>query len=115
MALNTVTTGNTVLAADINQLVQVLQRSAGQTETGKYVLSGGVYGNNASVAEYCDSLNRTSTPSSISVDTADQAAGGGCTGVGTSFLTANGFQVFETSTTGPNTNGHAAGNYTIQF
>ena len=48
MSLNVVVTGNTVLAADINQLVNYLQRSSGSTEVGKYYCAG--WGN-ASKAE----------------------------------------------------------------
>ncbi len=114
MALNTVTTGNTVLAADINQLVQVLQRAAGQTETGKYWLQGGCYQTSAEVSTYVDSLNRTSTPSGTVIDTADQAPASSAGTPAASSLTANGFLVKFASTAASNT-ARAGGNYTTSF
>lgn len=114
MALNLVTTGNVVLAADINQLVQVLQRSAGQTETGKYVLAWAGYTNGATGSLYQDSLSRVSTPVSVTIDTADVSPGGSANSPSTGHLTAGGFQVFS-STTAASVNAFEGGNYTIQY
>ncbi len=114
MPLNTVTTGNTILAADINQLVQVLQRAAGQTETGKYHLGGSSYTNGALVSMYMPSLSRTTAPVSASIDTSDTAPSGLQAAPSTGHLTANGFQVFAFGS-GTTSNCNAGGNYTIQY
>ena len=116
MSLVTVTTGNTILASDINQLVNVLQRAATQQEAGKYFLAGSIYANGALVSQYMPSLSRISTPASVTVDTADQAPTGGMSATpNTAVLTANGFQVWTLTTTGPNVNARCGGNTTIQF
>ncbi|GCE14206.1 hypothetical protein [Tengunoibacter tsumagoiensis] len=115
MALNTVTTGNTVLAADINQLVNVLQRPSGSTETGKYFLIGSSYASGANASNYIPSLSRTSTPVSITIDEADMGhVAGGCNTAVAGHLTANGFQV-NTSGTGASLSWSVGGNYTIQY
>jgi hypothetical protein len=113
MALNLVVTGNTILSADINQLVNVLQRSAGQTEVGKYYLAGWGNAANDKMVCYIPSLSRGTATVSVSIDTADLSP----TNVNapiTSHLTANGFAV-EATTTGATTNGGCGGNYTIQY
>lgn len=114
MALNTVTTGNTVLASDINQLVNVLQRSSGQTETGKYYVNWGAYASGAQTSIYMQSLSRNATPVSVSIDTADQAPANQANSPSTFNLTANGFRIFDNST-GISTNCIAGGNFTIQY
>lgn len=113
MALNTVTTGNTILAADVNQLVNVLQRSSGQTETGKYFLTAPSYVTSASIGAYVGSLSRGTTPVSVTIDTVDQAPSN-MNSPSTDHLTANGFHVFASST-GINPACNAGGNYTIQY
>lgn len=115
MSLSTVTTGNTILAADVNQLVNVLQRASGQTEAGKYFLAGPAYASNAVVALYMPTLSRNATPVSVTIDTVDQAPAGGMGTVQSGQLTANGFQIFSINSTGPNTNCRAGGNWTVQY
>lgn len=115
MSLNLVTTGNTVLAADINQLVNVLQRSAGQTETGKYYIIGQSYASGGNASQYIPSLSRGSTPVSVTIDEADEGhVAGGCNAALTSHLTANGFLV-DSSGTGTTLSWQVGGNYTIQY
>ena len=113
MSLNTVSTGNTILAADVNQLVNVLQRASGQTEVGKYLLNG--WGSAASdfISQYMTSLSRVSVPVSVTLDEAD-IAHTNCNAVSNDTLTANGFHVF-TTTTAATTNARVAGNATINF
>jgi len=114
MPLNTVTMGNTILAADVNQLVNVLQRAAGQTEVGHYVLAGADYAANAFVSMYMPSLSRGATPVSVSIDTADIVPSGGMGTPSTGVLTAGGFQIFN-APVAANLNPRAGGNYTIQY
>lgn len=114
MALNTVTTGNTILAADINQLVNVLQRASGQTQTGKYWLAGSGYATNANFANYLPSLSRITTPVSVTIDEADQAHSN-CNAAVTGALTANGFYVDTSAAGGAQLALNVAGNYTIQY
>lgn len=113
MPLNLVTTGNTILASDVNQLVQVLQRQSGQTETGKYHLLGSSYANGARVAQYMTSLSRVSVPVSVTVDEAD-VAHNNCGAIATSALTANGVLLFANGT-GTFTTAEVAGNLTFNF
>lgn len=113
MSLNTVTTGNTILAADVNQLVYVLQRQTGQTEAGQYKFAGSSYASGCWLGTYIPSLSRNTTPVSASLDTSI----GLSTGLNTpsvSSLGASGFLVFSTSST-TNTTLLAGGNYTIQY
>jgi len=114
MPLNTVTTGNTILAADINQVVNVLQRASGQTEVGKYMLEGNFYVSGAFVSVYIPSLSRGATPVSLVIDTADNAPSANLNAPSTDHLTASGFHVFSTSTA-ISANQFCAGNYTIQY
>lgn len=113
MSLYTVTTGSTILAADVNQLVNVLQRASGQTEAGKYFMAVPAYTTGAVIAQYICSLSRVSTPVSVSIDTADLSPVT-CNSPTTARLTANGFQV-TTNSTGTTTSGGCGGNYTIQY
>lgn len=113
MALNTVTTGNTVLASDVNQLVNVLQRAASQTESGAYALNLWGSANGDSMGYGVSTLSRVSTPVSVSVDTSLQSPAS-CNTPSTSLLTASGFQV-RTTTTGASTNASVAGLYTVQY
>ena len=114
MALYTVTTGNTILAADVNQLENVLQRSSCQIEAGAYFMAGGVYTNTAYVSSYVASLSRISTPVSVSLDTSIQAPAGNISSVTANNLTFGGFQCFA-QCSAANTNARAGGLYTIQF
>jgi len=113
MSLNTVSTGNTILAADVNQLVNVLQRPSGQTETGKYYMAGFATTSSQTLNCYIPSQSRTSTPVSVTIDTADLSPTGINTPT-TAHLTSSGFNVGATST-GSGSNIGAGGNYTIQY
>jgi len=112
MSLNTVTTGNTILAGDINQLVNVLQRAAGQTETGGYYITGNG-SNTASLGTWVSSLSRTSSPASVSLDTSMQSPAN-CNNPSNDHLTANGVHIF-TSTTSTTLGANVGGLYTIQY
>lgn len=113
MSLNTVTTGNTVLAADINQLVNVLQRAASQTEGGKHILNGWSNASGDTIGQYMQSISRGSTPSSVTIDTSDYSATN-LNAPTTANLTANGFFIKATST-GATTSAFVGGNFTIQY
>ena len=113
MTLNTVTTGNTILAADVNQLVFVLQRQSGQTEVGKYLLNGWGNASGDFISQYMSSLSRVSVPVSVTLDEAD-IAHTNCAAVSNDTLTANGFHVF-TTTSAAAVNARVAGNATINF
>lgn len=114
MALSTVTTGNVILAADVNQLVFVLQRQSGQTETGKYYLEAGLYTTGAFLGQYMSSLSRVSVPVSVTIDEADVAHTNNANAASTQSLTANGFQV-HCNSSAANTDAKVAGNTTINF
>jgi hypothetical protein len=113
LALYTVSTGGNINAGDVDQLVYVLQRQSGQTETGRYLLDGWANASTDTISQYMQSLSRTSTPVSVSIDTATQSP----TGVNSptaNNLSANGFFVYTTST-GAGVSVLVGGNFTIQF
>lgn len=112
MSLNTVTTGNTVLAADINQLVNVLQAPSGATETGKYFAQGGTNASGWVVAVWVQSQSRTSVPVSVTFDTSTALVG--LSGASTSQLGSTGFLV-GAGGTGVSNTARMGGNYTIQY
>jgi hypothetical protein len=114
MALNKVTTASTILASDINQIINVLQRDAGQNETGKYSMVGSSYANGANFSLYVDSLNRVSVPTGVTIDTADQAPANNCNVPGSSLFTANGFLI-NTSGNAITLNPKCGGNYTLSY
>jgi hypothetical protein len=114
MPLNIVVSGNTVLASDVNQVVQVLQRQSGQSETGKYYLLGSGYAVNANLGSYTVSLSRTTVPVSVVIDEADQAHTNTNAAAAATLQTANGFLV-SVSASGAATNVRAGGNYTINY
>jgi hypothetical protein len=113
MALTLVANTNTILASDINQIQNVLQRQVGQTEVGDYWLSAGVYVNGGSFGYFVSSLSRTSVPTGVVLGTALHAAAN-CNAPATDHLTANGFHVFSSSTA-INTGCQVAGLYTTSF
>ena len=92
-----VATGQTINAADINQLATILQRPSGQQESGKYFLSDSSYATGAVVGSYVQSISRVATPVSVAIDTTDQAVSN-CAAPTTDHLTSNGFRVSTTST-----------------
>lgn len=115
MALYTVSNGNTANAADLNQIINVLQQPTGGTETGKYVLGGSPYTSNAVISTNINTLSRNATPVSVSIDTSAQAPAGGMGTVSTGFLTSSGLQIYCLNATGPSTNARASGNFTVQY
>ena len=116
MALTTVVTGGQINAADINQLVNVLQRSSGQSETGKYFLAAPIYATGAVASLYIPTLSRGASPVGSSIDDLDTPHTAGMNATPTiGQLTANGFQIFTLSTTGPNVNARAGGSWTINY
>lgn len=114
MSLSTVTAGQTIAATHVNQLVNVLQKTAGNTEVGKYFLQGGGNTNGWAVSNYIVSLSRGTASVSVSIDTADQAPAASANTPSALNLTANGFQVTFTTSAVTNT-ARAAGNFTIQY
>jgi hypothetical protein len=113
MPLNTVTTGNTILATDVNQLVNVLQRAAGQTEVGDYYLTSFATTSGQSMGTWVGTLSRGATPVSVGIDTSLQAVSG-CNAPSTDHLNSNGFHVF-TSSTGAVGAMNVGGQYTVQY
>jgi len=113
MSLYQVVTGAFINAADINQVVKILQQPSGGQETGKYFLIDSSYAVGASTGDYISSISRGATPVSITIDTADQAPSN-CNTPSTSHLTSNGCSVSTTSTA-INTTMQAGGNYTLSF
>ena len=108
-----VATGQTINAADINQLAVVLQRPSGSQESGKYYLTGSSYATGAALGTLVPSISRTATPVSVSIDTTDQAASN-CAAPTTDHLTSNGFRVSTTST-GIATSVVVGGGFTISY
>jgi hypothetical protein len=108
-----VATGQTINAADINQLAVILQRPSGTQESGKYFLVDSSYATGANVGDYVSSISRTATPVSVAIDTTDQAATN-CGAPTTDHLTSNGFRVSTTST-GVNVQVIVGGGFTISY
>lgn len=106
-------TGQTINAADINQLAVVLQRPSGSQESGKYFLVDSSYATGATVGDYVGSISRGATPVSVTIDTLDVAPSN-CNTPTTDHLTSNGFRVSTTST-GIATSVQVAGGYTISY
>ena len=114
MPLNLVTTGNTILASDVNQLVQVLQRQSGQNETGHYWLGGWGNAANDGISCYIASLSRNATPTGAVIDTTDQAPSANLNNPITAHITQGGFQVYAT-TKAASTSESCGGVYTLSF
>lgn len=102
--------GNTIFAMDLYQLCQ----PSGQSEHGKYFLSGWSNANGDLIQVYIPSQSRASTPISVTIDTADQAATN-VAAPSTNHLTSSGFQVYTTSTSAQTNNLQVGGNYTIAY
>lgn len=113
MALNTVTTGNTVLASDINQLVNQLQTPSGGTSTGSYYLDSWSNAANLEVGTWVNPLSRVSVPVSVSIDTSISSPVS-ANAPSTNLLSATGFHVYTTSS-GSAIKFYCGGNYTIQY
>ena len=111
-----VTFGQVSSPTDLNQLVTILSQPSGGVEKGHYFLASGIYTSGAVISTYVPTLTRNTAPVSVSVDTADLAPTGGLSGTPTTLqLTSGGFQVYSLSTTGPNVNARAGGNYTANY
>lgn len=113
MALNLVATNNTILASDVNQFVNVLQRSAGQADAGAYYLTFNSGSGVASGGAWVSSQSRGATPVSATTDTSMQAVQN-CGSPSTDHLTSIGVHVFS-STTGTTAAANAGGLCTIQY
>lgn len=111
--LSPVTSGNTIYASDVNQLVSILQKASGSQEVGKWFLGGNAYTTNAALSLYMPLLSRYATPVSVSIDTADQTPSGMST-MNTQRLSASGFQIWSYST-GATANAYGGGNWTVNF
>ena len=92
----------------------MLSRPSGDTETGKYACGGNWAGTGVGFFSiYIPSLSRSATPTSVVIDTADQAPSGGAAAPSTDRLSSSGFHIFSSMTNG--NNGSMAGNYTIHY
>ena len=68
MSLSTVTSGNTVYAQDLNQLIQSLQPSPGGSESGNFYVQGNAYTSSSLFLSDCVGTKaRGVTPVSISI------------------------------------------------
>lgn len=114
MSLTLIANGVLSDASQVDQIIYVLQRQSGQAEAGKYFLQGQGYTSLANFGNYMPSLSRTSTPSGVTIDTADQAPTGGANTPGAQNLTSSGFLVFFT-TGGTASAAKCGGNYTIAY
>ncbi len=114
MSLTRPATGNTITAGHVDQLVDVLQRSSGQSEAGKYFLFSGGYQSGWECSQYIVTLSRGVSPVSVSIDTADQSPTQAANSPTTSNLTSNGFVVGYTVQGLTNTS-RAGGNWTVNF
>jgi hypothetical protein len=114
MPLTRPSTGATIAAAHVDQLVDVLQRLSGQTETGAYYITGtSSTGGAASIGYYVSSESRGVSPVSVSIDTSIQAVQN-FSAPGTDHATANGFHVFA-NTTGNTSAANVGGVYTLSY
>lgn len=111
----TVTTGNPIVALDINQTVNVLKQPASGTESGRYVVAGNCYASGAYISVYYPSLSRVSTPVSVTLGTVnDPSPTTNLAAPSTDHLTASGCQIFAGSSASI-LNASAGGSITIQY
>lgn len=113
MALYTVSSGNTINAADINQMVNILQQQSGGQEVGKYHLMFNSYTNGAQGQCWIPTLSRNSAPVSVTIDTTDQAPQN-CGAPNTNLLKSSGFQIYAASN-GQWLTCNTGGNFTVQY
>jgi hypothetical protein len=113
MALTLVTNGQLSDASQLDQIINVLQRQTGQQESGQYVAAGWVNAGAQVVSDYYSSLSRGVTPSSASIDSS-LGRSSQLNAPGTSFLSANGVQIFCLSSASAN-NATCGGNVILQF
>lgn len=114
MSLHTVSTGGTINAVDVNQMVNVLQQPSGGSESGKWFIESGGYQNGWTCAIYMPTLSRGSVPVSVSIDTADQSPTQSAGSPSTQNLTASGFQIIYSVSTLTNTS-RCGGNWTVNY
>jgi len=113
MPLTLVSNGNTVQATDVNQIINVLQRPSGQSETGNYYIQGSSYASGARIAMYMRSTSQGATPASVSIDTTIVSPSNMGTPT-TDQLTQYGFHIFGSSNA-VNVDAKAAGAFTINY
>jgi hypothetical protein len=114
MTLYQVSTGQTVNASDINQLVSTLQQQPGGQELGTYYLTGvSPAGGITGLGAWCPSQSRGSSPVSVSINTSIQSPVNLLTPT-TDHLSSYGFHVFAGYTAG-NTAANVGGTFTIQY
>ncbi len=109
-----VSTGATINASDVDQIISELQHQTGETETGEYVLAGGSNASGFVVSAWVSMRSRVSTPASVTIDTSIQAPSGNANTPSTNHLLESGFQVFFTTSAGNVSNG-CAGLWTVHF
>ena len=115
MALTLVVAGAQINASDLNQTINVLQRSAGQSEVGHYRLAGGAYAVGAVVSHWVNTLSRGSTPVSLTIDTLDGTPSNlNAPSAPIGNANAGGFLIFATATA-INGNANCAGNWTANY
>lgn len=110
----TVSTGATINANDLNQVINVLQAPSGAQENGTYFLTGTGTSGITGLGAWVPSLSRTSTPASVSINTSIQAPVN-CNSPSTNNLSSNGFHVATAYSTASNVAANVAGNFTIQY
>lgn len=113
MSLYTVSSGSTINAQDVNQLVNVLQVGSGGTETGQYYLGFSGYDSSALGSMYLETRSHGATPVSVTVDTSIQSPSN-CVSPTTNGLSQYGFQLFSSSSVAAH-NCHEAGAWTVQY
>lgn len=113
MSLYTVTSGNTIQAQDVNQIIDVLQQPSSGQEKGHYFVAGTTTANNLLFSGYVASLSRNATPVSVTLDTSDHSPQN-CNAPSYNYLTQGGFQVYTRSTASSG-DVNVGGNYTIQY
>jgi hypothetical protein len=108
-----VSTGGNVLAANIDQFCDILNRQSTQTEIGYHYENGWANASTDNWGYGISTLSRDATPSTVTVGVTLQAASG-CNAPATNTLNAAGFHVF-TSSTGASTNFFVGGLYTSTY
>src|SRR5579863_10222873 len=113
----TVSTGQTINAADINQFANALEVPAGNTEIGSYVLAGLTTNNGDVVSTWVVTLNHANAPSTCALGTPTlgphSLQSGSYT---TNHLAANGFQLYAFADgTAPSPNAYVGGTYTATY
>jgi hypothetical protein len=108
-----VATSDTILATDIDQFCDILNRQSTQTEIGYHYENGWANANADNWGYGISTLSRDAAVSTVTVGVTLQAASG-CNAPATNTLDATGFHVF-TSSTGAGTNFFVGGHYTATY